>query len=297
MTSAAPAITALKPFYKWPGGKGRLLPQILPVLTPYLAAAAQYMEPFLGGGAVYFAAGHHAPAALLSDHNPHIVATMIAVRDRPDQVLERFGEHAAQHSPEHYYSLRPAMRVVPTDFGNPDKLVEAAARFLYMNKATYNGLYRENASGGFNAPYGDGRPVKMDEVKLRAASAALQTATIRWGSYDAQVAPGAGDVAYVDPPYLPASRTANFTSYTAGGFAGGDQLRLAAWCRRAADRGAVVVLSNAGTPESLGVFVRDASSGRGADEVIPIPAAPRAISCKASARLPVPEYLFVYRPQ
>ena len=96
---------------------------------------------------------------------------------------------------------------------------------------------------------------------------------------------GAGDVAYCDPPYLPASATSSFTGYTRRGFGPSDQLRLASWCRRQADQGASLLLSNAGVRDSLTAFLDRA------DEHVRI-TAPRVISCKGGGRQPVPEYLF-----
>ena len=225
------------PFCKYVGGKRALVPTILPLLQ--LGRATSYVEPFLGGGAVFLVArdegGFRGPC-ILNDANRSLIVTWAAIRRDPDAVLQLFLEHAERDSREYFYSVRQ----------DPPTTVNAhAAWFLYLNKRAFNGIWRVNRKGLFNVPYGNyKRPPTLDEVALRAAHVALRDATIRLGDFeDFEVAEGAS--VYADPPYVPVSETANFTGYTRDGFNADDQVRLARWCRELADRGCRVVLSNA----------------------------------------------------
>jgi len=247
-----------------------------------------YAEPFVGGGAVFFAlrAAGFTGQVVLNDVQKVVVETLRAIRDEAEAVIEGASTLAATGATSaderaFYYQVRAAM---------PNGGVELASWWLYVNRAGFNGLLRFNKSGGFNVPYGDGKPVNIDADVIRAASTALRGAAIYNRDFkDLAVDRGTRRrvAIYCDPPYLPASKTANFTAYSAGGFGAGDQLKLAAWARQQADAGAKVVLSNAGTEDALMAF------STSADEIIPLKA-PRSISCKSGKRLDVGEYLFIY---
>lgn len=262
------------PFFKYAGGKRRLAPIILPLLGP--DDGRPYVEPFVGGGAVFLARAPEG-AALLNDRNPWVAATWRAVRDDAEGVIAGFGGYARQDSREFFYDVRRG----PPPGGD----VAISAWFLYVNKAGFNGLLRVNAAGGCNVPYGDGKPPVLGTEALRAASVALARTTIVDGDFEAIDMPAPAAI-YCDPPYLPLSATASFTGYAAGGFSPSDQLRLARWARAQADRGSRVVISNAGNADSTTAFARVA------DRVISVSAA-RVISCKGTERQPVPEFLFV----
>jgi len=267
----------MKPVFKWAGGKRRIADKILPLLQ--LDKARGYVEPFVGGGAIYCAvqdAGFAGPA-LLNDVSPYVACAWRAIQDEPTRLLALFREYAIRDSREFYFEHR---------WPPPEGEVEKAAWFLYLNRAGFNGLWRLNKSGRYNVPYGDGKPPVLDEDNLRAVSAALQNAWIREADF-AELRCGRGDTVYCDPPFLPLSKTANFSSYTRGGYKPSDQVRLAHWCRAQADEGARVVLSNAGVEDSLAAFHELA------DETHEIKA-PRVISCKGAKRKPVGEYLFAF---
>lgn len=260
---------------KYAGGKRRLVPEILPLL-PH--PPSRYVEPFVGGGAVFLA--REAGPALICDANPTVAAVWRGVQNDPNGVLDTFYRHADQDNRPYYFRTRKAR---PKSGDG-----EIAGWFLYLNKAGFNGLWRENQKGDMNVPYGDGRTPRIDEWSLWGAHDQLQGVEVVCGDFEA-LEVQLGDVIYCDPPYLPASKTASFTAYTRQGFSPSDQIRLAQWCRSSADRGAYVVLSNSGTRDSLTAF-NDL-----ADDAIETQAA-RVISCKGDGRQPVKEYLFTFCP-
>lgn len=231
-----------RPFLKWAGGKGRLVDE---VLARFPSSFDGYCEPFLGGGAVFFELHRTAIAidhrVVLADANRDLVACYVAVRDFPDQVVANLREMAKHTSREDYERVR-AM-----DVGELASF-ERAARFIYLNRLCFNGLYRVNRAGKFNVPYGRYRnPRVLDEPNLRACSLALEGVTIVCGDAVRVAAVHArkDDLVYLDPPYDGAG---SFAGFTAKGFRPADQNRLALLFRKLAARGATVVLSNADTP-------------------------------------------------
>jgi DNA adenine methylase len=224
------------PFLKWVGGKGQLLEQFRELLP---TSFERYFEPFLGGGAVFFSL---APSkAVLSDVNCELVDCYRAIRDSVDDVIEALGAH--RYEKEHYYEVRsldPASLALP----------ERAARTVFLNRSGYNGLYRVNQSGAFNVPFGRySNPRLCDPANLRACSRALEGVEVFSGEFtDGVKGARRGDFVYFDPPYVPVSTTANFTSYAAGQFGWAEQQRLADLFARLAHRGVLVMLSNSDTP-------------------------------------------------
>lgn len=273
-----------RPFIKWVGGKGRLLPQLRPLL-PEGAADGVYFEPFLGGGAMFF---DLAPKGMsvLSDANEHLVNLYACVRVRVEDVIDRL--HALEsggHDRATYYQARERFNTV----GDP---VLRAALFIYLNKTCFNGLYRVNRKGEFNVSHGRhrrGRPTILDEDALRAASCALEKSMFLSVDFEAVMRLAmSDDFVYLDPPYEPASRTANFTSYTAGGFSQDDQRRLRDACVDLDRRGARFMMSNSDVP-----FVRELYADFRIHEV----QARRAINADGSKRGPVGEVVVTnYEP-
>jgi DNA adenine methylase len=235
------------PFVKWAGGKSRLLAQLMPML-PVDISACRYFEPFVGGGALFFA---QRPAkAVLSDANAHLCTTYEAVRDEVDAVIEKLRELAAAHSTERYYAMRARY--------NQDSLdqLERAALFIYLNKTCFNGLHRVNKRGEFNVPAGRyERPRILDEQGLRVASRQLQRAQMRCAGFEAVLEHArAGDFIYFDPPYVPVSRTSSFTGYAAEGFSSQDQQRLRDVFGELDRRGCALLLSNSATAEVRALY-------------------------------------------
>ena len=264
-----------RPFLKWVGGKGQLLSQLWPHLPERFE---RYHEPFLGGGALFFALRPR--RAFLSDVNRELIDCYTAVRDQIEDVVEALREH--RYEQEHYYAVRAQ---------NPFLLspAERAARTIFLNRTGFNGLYRVNRSGQFNVPFGRyTNPLICDEANLRACSRVLQDAELRVQDFTL-AADGMlpGDLAYFDPPYVPVSSTANFTGYSADGFNSNDQARLARLFGRLVERGVHGLLSNADMPA-----LRDLYASFPAATLL----ASRAVNCDISKRGKVNEVLVLGRP-
>jgi DNA adenine methylase len=218
------------------GGKGQLLSQIWPLLP---ARFERYFEPFLGGGAMFFALRPR--RAFLSDVNEELIDCYTAVRDQVDEVIRALREH--RYEREHYYEVRA---LDPADLPIPER----AARTIFLNRTGFNGLYRVNRSGKFNVPFGRyTNPSICDERNLRACSEALAGAELRVRDFTHATVPSRrNDLVYFDPPYVPVSATASFTAYSAAGFNAADQARLAHIFEKLARRGVTTLLSNADVP-------------------------------------------------
>ncbi len=234
----------MKPFVKWAGGKRDIAPQILCRMPERID---RYFEPFVGGGAVFFALAQagRIKRAFLSDTNSDLIAAYRAVRDEPAALIESLQFHAIHHrmsQRQYYYSVRGSQ---------PTSDLERGARLIYLNKTCYNGLYRENKRGEFNVPIGRySKPLICDADGLMAASKALAIADLRVCSFD-EIEPGCGDVVYCDPPY-----EGCFCGYQAGGFGRAQQRdlhdRILAWQKT----GCRTVLSNSDHP-----FIRELYPG------------------------------------
>jgi DNA adenine methylase len=260
-----------KPFLKWPGGKRQLLPELLKRVPANFGA---YHEPFLGGGAMFFAL---APGnAWLGDMNPRLIKTYASVKLSVEPLIERLLALSANHDEERFYARRAA---------EPIGTLDLAAWMIYLNKTCFNGLWRVNKSNKFNAPFGRyDNPTICDADNLRLCSAALAGIHVQNEPFETvEMRAKCGDLVYLDPPYVPASATSNFTSYTADGFGPKDQERLRDVALRLKMRGVHVILSNSGTPAVADLYTRDF-------DVVEI-AARRNINSKATSRGPVAEYV------
>lgn len=227
------------PFVKWAGGKT----QLLATLDSRVPAFDRYFEPFLGGGAFFFHLVSRLDfTAYLSDANRELVNAYNVVKNNVEELiaaLERHERGYRKNPVRYYYKLRSEQ---------PADMIEAAARFITLNKTCYNGLYRVNRSGRFNVPIGRySNPTICNRDQLRKASAALNysDAKIAVADYRHVLKKArAGDFVYLDPPFIPLSRTANFVEYTKDGFGNKDQIELAAVFRELDKKGCRVLLSN-----------------------------------------------------
>lgn len=235
-----------RPFLKWAGGKQQLLPAILDRLPE---RCATYYEPFIGGGAVFFALAARGAfrRAVLADGNADLVSAYLGIRGDVEGVIRRLSR--MKHDEETFYRIRaidPAKRDLP----------HRAARVIYLNRTCYNGLFRVNSKGVFNVPFGRyKKPRILDRENLRRVSRALQRITILKADFEkavARVKPG--DVVYFDPPYVPVSRTSSFTAYAADAFGVDEQIRLAELMRALRDKGVYALLSNADAPISRELY-------------------------------------------
>lgn len=227
------------PILKWAGGKTQLLPAILPALPERVKT---YYEPFVGGGAVFFAMARarRFQRAVIADKNPEVINLYSVVRDQLADLKVALAPHAAKASnPDWFYHVRGWR---PHDLSPADR----AARILFLNRTCFNGLYRVNRKGEFNVPFGRYKnPRVLDEPRLDAASEVLQGVSIRCDDF-AEVVKAArtGDAVYFDPPYAPVSPSASFNTYHAEAFGPEAQTRLVEVYRGCWQRGAVALLSN-----------------------------------------------------
>jgi DNA adenine methylase len=225
----------LSPFIKWPGGKRWASRRIGELISVHLLGT--YFEPFLGGGAVFF---HVLPRrAILSDINEELIGVYRAIRANPEPVIRELSSKAVTKT--NYYRVRA---------GEPQSASGKAARFLYLNRTAFGGIYRLNLDGKFNVPYGGGARTpemlwKTDALNL--ASTALQRATLKVSDFEPVIESAkSGDVVYCDPTYTVAHDNNGFIRYNERNFSWSDQERLAdAAFRAASDRGVLVLISNA----------------------------------------------------
>lgn len=226
-------IMSAKPFLKWAGGKT----QLLPALSRHIPSQYDtYIEPFLGGGAVFF---YLRPSkAVLSDSNPELINCYQVVKTKVDSLIQVLQSY--KYDRDFFYELR----ATPLDTLDS---VERAARLVYLNRTCFNGLYRVNKQGEFNVPFGNyTNPKICDPELLRSASYCLQPAMIVEGDYASvlQEFANPGDFIFLDPPYYPVSEYADFKRYTKESFYEEDHVRLSQEFHRLYSRGAMPLLTN-----------------------------------------------------
>lgn len=231
------------PLLKWPGGKAGTAQRIRARFPAQLVGVLR--EPFAGSAAFSLSLGW-AANCILNDANARLMEVHRWVRDAPDSVVDALRSLPGEEDwRDAYYDVRSAFNAERV----PALSAVQAARLIWLNKACFNGLYRENAAGGFNVPRGSYARLALPSAeRIREVSVALQPATLTTGAYKSTVANASeGDWLYVDPPY----DGKTFTGYVAGGFGWADQLDLARACAAAVGRGVHVVMSNAATDRML----------------------------------------------
>jgi len=275
---------AVRPFLKWAGGKRQLLPELIehcPTENLRASKRATYFEPFLGGGALFFAL--RPMRAVLTDFNERLIRTYLGVRDNVDDVIERLHRYQRQHSRNFFYATRE--KEIDRERDN----AAVAAWFIYLNKAGYNGLYRVNRANQFNVPVGRyDKPNICDQKTLRACSSVLARAEIHKADFrDVKRRAIRGDFVYFDPPYIPLSMTSSFTAYTAHGFTNVDQKELRNVARQLIDAGVGVLLSNSSAKAVADLYREDF-------QCIEV-GATRSVNSNASRRGEVNEFIIVPR--
>jgi DNA adenine methylase len=264
--------TRAKPVLKWVGGKGQLLPELLARVPEKFE---RYFEPFCGGAALFFAL--QPDEAYLRDTNAELIGLYEVLRSDVEALITALRLPLFSNDPVSFYSMR-ALTI--------DEPVMAAARTIYLNRTCFNGLYRVNAKGKFNSPFGKYKnPTICNEENLRAAAEALQGAFPTCGDFRGiEHVAKEGDFVYLDPPYIPLTKTSSFTAYTPGKFGLPEHTALRDMTMRMKARGVSVLISNSGSPvtEELygnGVFTLEAVQAR------------RNVNSKGAGRGAIKEYL------
>lgn len=222
----------VEPFLKWAGGK-RWLANTNQLPRP--ASFDRYIEPFLGGGAIFF---HLNPRrAILSDINCELIQLYQVIRDNPAELMERMLDHHNLHNQQYYYQVRAAI---------PEDAIERAARTMYLNRTCWNGLYRVNLKGVFNVPIGTKSTVVFDHDDFTSIAERLNTAEIHCCDFEESISEAQqGDFLFVDPPYTVRHNMNGFIKYNENIFSWNDQIRLRDAVAGAISRGAAVVVTNA----------------------------------------------------
>jgi len=222
----------IKPFLKWVGGKRSILPQLkerLPITID------TYVEPFLGGGALYF--GSQNKQAYLSDINNHLIDAYIGIRDRVFEVMEHIFEHQQKHCDSYFMEVRNSLHL-------EENIAQKAAGFIYLNKTCYGGMYRENKQGevrmSLNKQYKYVHRI-LDTETLLNASKALQNTKLSCGSFT-QTAPLKSSFYYLDPPYHQ-----TWSGYHRSGFGEAEHIGLSIYCKTINEVGGQFMLSNSDT--------------------------------------------------
>ena len=270
--------THITPIVKWAGGKTQLLGEITSLLPTEEFTA--YCEPFLGGGAMLF---YIQPGvAYINDINSGLMNVYNVIKYYPEALITELSGY--ENTAEFYSRIRELDR----DFKRFAALsaVQQAARFIYLNKTCFNGLYRENRQGQFNVSYGKYKnPNFVNASRIRSMSQYFNAANIIFTSVDFSLVLNnlpSGTFVYLDPPYDPISETANFTSYTRYGFTKEDHIRLCECCNALTARGIKFMLSNSDTN-----FIRSLYAGYDITEVL----AKRFINCNGNGRGAVKELI------
>jgi DNA adenine methylase len=254
---------AARPFVKWAGGKRSILPALLDRVPKQFTS---YHEPFLGGGALFFALQPH--KAYLSDINLYLIIVYRAIQNNIEEVITELMKHKQKHTPQHYQEARKALQ-------KEQDPVKLAALFIYLNKTCYNGLYRVNKNGIFNVPIGKyEEPAVFNEKNLQACSSALRTTEIFQSPFTQSIVNISSSPKerfyYLDPPYHE-----TYNGYSESEFGEKEHRELTSFCREIHKKGGYFMLSNSDTP-----LVRELYRGYTIETI----QATRSISCQSQGR-------------
>ena len=272
---------SISPVVKWVGGKRQLLSALLPYVKkqPY----TRYIEPFIGGGALLLALLPE--KAIINDYNKELINVYEVIQNDVSSLIACLMEHEKKHSKAYFYAIRSEDR--KEDFKSTSP-VDRAARFLYLNKTCYNGLFRVNAKDQFNVPFGQYKhPNIVNREGLIALAKYFTENQVHIYSKDyadilAMAHPG--DFVYLDPPYMPLSESSSFTSYTDKGFSYKEQVRLRNECNKLRDKDISFIESNSDC-QAVRELYKDYT-------IITVKAA-RSINSKASKRGKINEVLIL----
>lgn len=231
-----------KPFLKWAGGKTQMIPDLLKFAP---AKFNKYIEPFIGGGALYFNINH--PNSIISDLNEELVITYKQVKENVFEVISVLDNYI--NTEEFYYKIRS---VSPSSLSDSER----AARLIYLNKTCFNGLFRVNKKGDFNVPYGKRTGPFLNKQNLIGASEYMQDTEIYHLDYKETLKKYAkkGDFVFLDPPYQPVGKFSDFKRYTKEFFYENDQIELANIFKDLTNKGCYVMLTNSDHPFILDLY-------------------------------------------
>jgi DNA adenine methylase len=263
----------ISPLLKWAGGKRQLRSDLLRHLPE---SWGTYYEPFIGGGAllVELARQGRLGRAVIGDLNAELMNLYRVVKRDPDALARTLSPVMFRNDPETFRMRRDEFNTL---IGTRKRPVYRAALLMYLNKHSYNGLWRVNRQGKYNVPFGRHTRISLPSPQdLQEFSRMLSGVRLITADFERVVrSAGHGDFIYFDPPYHPLSKTACFTDYTTGGFSFEDQERLAGLYRRLSDKGVLLMLSNSSAPEIEGLYSEFS--------VCSVPAR-RCINCKGGKR-------------
>jgi len=236
------SLEVTKPFLKWAGGKSQLIGNLINLIPSNFN---KYIEPFIGGGALYFALSYH--NSIISDSNEELIITYNEVKNNVNDVIEEL--KCLNNTESDYYRIRS---INPVDLSNSKR----AARLIYLNKTCFNGLFRVNKKGEFNVPYGKRSGPFLNEENLKAASIALTNTRIIHSDYKPLLMENAkkGDFIFLDPPYKPVGEYSDFKRYTKEQFYDNDQIELAEIFKKLVKKGCHVLLTNSDHPIILDLY-------------------------------------------
>lgn len=271
-----------KPFIKWVGGKRQLLPEIEQRLPKSIDV---YYEPFLGGGALFFHIHDRIGRAHISDINAELINAYRAIQKDVQGLITELKKHV--NTEEYFLEIRDADRQADYEWNWTP--LEKAARFIYLNKTCFNGLYRVNSKGHFNVPFGHySNPKIIDEENLLAVNRILNENHIEIEVKDylktksEVVGHDRQHFVYLDPPYIPLSISSSFTAYSKDGFSMDDQIRLRDYCNFLNNHGIKFMQSNSSAPIVFELYK---------DYQIDLVEANRSVSATNSGRAKVKEVI------
>lgn len=268
----------IEPFVRWAGGKTWLVPHLPSIIGDI--HIEHYHEPFLGGGAVYFALDHH-KKSYLSDANSQLINAYFQIKSHPEEVITLFSQ---MHNTEaDYYRIRDELTA--------DDTIENAARFLFLNQTSYNGLFRVNRNGQYNVPYGNRQKWTYDVDRIREVSKKLANTHLSVGDFEVnKYRIKKNDLVFLDPPYTVSHNNNGFIAYNQKLFSIEDQHRLKRFIEYIKRKGAYYILTNAAHETIRDIFLSE-------DDRILTLERNSLIGGKNSKRKIIEEYIFTNIPE
>lgn len=267
----------VEPFIRWAGGKSWLVKSLDHIIGNF--KYRNYYEPFLGGAAIFFSMSHPRNC-YLSDMNKDLIDTYIAVRDRPLDVISCLKNYI--NTEESYYMVRKNI---------PSEVTAKAARFIFLNQTSFNGLYRVNKKGEYNVPYGHRKDWEYDFNRIIKANIKLQNVRLKYCDFEGyKYRVKEGDLIFLDPPYTVSHNNNGFIEYNKKLFSIEDQLRLSNYIDYIKRKGAFYIMTNAAHPIIREIFFR------AGDKLIALDRQ-SLIGGKQAKRAKVSEYIFTNIPE